>query len=96
MTLEPDARALPTAENERMFQERIRPLVLPDDLKPAEEPTFVMLGGQPGAGKTGLLTASREELKARGPRSASSATTCAASIPPTARYSAATPRTPRS
>lgn len=62
----PDADRLSEAENERIFQERIRPLVLPDGLQPAREPTFIMLGGQPGAGKTGLLIEVREILKERG------------------------------
>lgn len=62
----PEAHALSEPENERIYRERIRPLVLPDDLQSLEQPTFVMLGGQPGAGKTGLLTTSRDELREQG------------------------------
>lgn len=62
----PDIHPLPEAESERIYRERIRPLVLPDELAPVERPTFVILGGQPGAGKTGLLIESREALKAEG------------------------------
>lgn len=62
----PEAHALSAPENERIYRERIRPLVLPDELQPLEQSTFVMLGGQPGAGKTGLLTTSRDELREQG------------------------------
>lgn len=62
----PEAHALSEPENERIYRERIRSLVLPDELQSLEQPTFVMLGGQPGAGKTGLLTTSRDELRGQG------------------------------
>src|SRR4051794_24080695 len=54
------------AESDRIYRDRIRPLVLDDKLQSLEHPTFVMLGGQPGAGKTGLLTTSRDELREQG------------------------------
>lgn len=59
--------ALSEAENERIFRDRIAPTVLPASLGRSPEPTAIILGGQPGAGKTGLFHKSADELWAKGP-----------------------------
>lgn len=56
-------------ENERIFQERVKPFLLREaskDLRPSEHPTMVMVGGQPGAGKSKSIAAVRQELEKHG------------------------------
>ncbi|MGI0520209.1 zeta toxin family protein [Microbacterium maritypicum] len=43
---------LTPAELQRIFDEDIRPYYFPDNLAPDAEPTIVLVGGQPGAGKS--------------------------------------------
>ena len=58
--------ALPEATHERIFRNRIVPRLLPQSAG-AAEPVAIILGGQPGAGKTALLTQATETLRASGP-----------------------------
>ena len=55
------------AQNERIFQAEILPDYLPNDIGKARQPALIVLGGQPGSGKTMLLTASHRELEQSGP-----------------------------
>lgn len=54
-------------QNERIFRTEILPDYLPHDIGKAEHPTLIVLGGQPGAGKTALLIGSHAELAQSGP-----------------------------
>jgi predicted ABC-type ATPase len=58
---------LSEAQNEHIFRTEILPDYLPDDIGKADRPTLIVLGGQPGSGKTALLTASLTELEETGP-----------------------------
>ncbi|MFU0507304.1 zeta toxin family protein [Pseudaminobacter sp. NGMCC 1.201702] len=58
---------LSEAQNEHIFRTEILPDYLPDDIGKADRPTLIVLGGQPGSGKTVLLTASHAELEQTGP-----------------------------
>lgn len=58
---------LPEARNDRIFRTEIMPDYLPDDIGNAERPTLIVLGGQPGSGKTAVLTAVHAELEQSGP-----------------------------
>jgi hypothetical protein len=59
---------LSEAQNEHIFRREILPDYLPDDIgRPDRPPTLIVLGGQPGSGKTALLTASLTELEQTGP-----------------------------
>lgn len=58
---------LSEAQNEHIFRTEILPDYLPDDIGKADRPTLIVLGGQPGSGKTDLLTASLMELEQTGP-----------------------------
>lgn len=62
-----DQGRLSDAENERIFRSEILPDYLPPETGRAEHPLLVFLGGQPGAGKTALLTSSQTELEKQGP-----------------------------
>lgn len=65
---EPDDRlryALPDEQHERIFQQDVLASRLPAST-PVASPVAVILGGQPGAGKTALLAAARLELQAGG------------------------------
>lgn len=53
--------------NESIFRNDIVRDYLPDGLRRADRPRLILLGGQPGAGKTAGLTASETELAASGP-----------------------------
>jgi hypothetical protein len=55
------------AQNEHIFRTEILPDYLPGDIGRAGRPTLIVLGGQPGSGKTALLTASLTELEQTGP-----------------------------
>ncbi len=57
--------ALPEAKHERIFQRRVLPTLLPVSGS-GGVPAAVILGGQPGAGKTRLLNDASTELQARG------------------------------
>ncbi|OWV98876.1 zeta toxin family protein [Rhizobium sp. R693] len=52
--------------NESIFRKDILPDYLPDDIGRAGRPRLILLGGQPGAGKTALLIASHAELDRSG------------------------------
>jgi predicted ABC-type ATPase len=62
----PDTFALSEAEHERIFRKEILPTCIPDGLTQSPQPTAVILGGQPGAGKTALLEAAEADLRAIG------------------------------
>ena len=65
----PDDRlrhALPEETHERIFRQAIVPDVLPASA-PLVSPTAVILGGQPGAGKTALLHQATQDLARLGP-----------------------------
>ncbi|WP_050746527.1 MULTISPECIES: zeta toxin family protein [unclassified Shinella] len=53
--------------NESIFRKDILPDYLPEAMKPAGRPRMILLGGQPGAGKTAVLIASQTELDQSGP-----------------------------
>lgn len=59
---------LSEAQNEHIFRTEILPDYLPSDIGMADRtPTLIVLGGQPGSGKTAVLTASHTELEQTGP-----------------------------
>jgi hypothetical protein len=53
--------------NESIFRNDILPDYLPDGIGRAGRPRLILLGGQPGAGKTAVLIASHAELDRSGP-----------------------------
>ncbi|WP_338811530.1 zeta toxin family protein (plasmid) [Agrobacterium leguminum] len=53
--------------NESIFRSDIVPDYLPDGMGRVERPRLILLGGQPGAGKTAVLIASQSELAQSGP-----------------------------
>jgi hypothetical protein len=53
--------------NESIFRNDILPDYLPETMRPAARPRMILLGGQPGAGKTAVLIASQTELEQSGP-----------------------------
>lgn len=53
--------------NESIFRNDILRDYLPDAMGRAANPRLILLGGQPGAGKTAMLTASQAELSQSGP-----------------------------
>lgn len=53
--------------NESIFRNDIFPDYLPETMRPAARPRMILLGGQPGAGKTAVLIASQTELGQSGP-----------------------------
>lgn len=67
MTDETKPGQLSEARNERIFRTEILPDYLPDDIGNAERPTLIVLGGQPGSGKTAVLTAVHAELEQSDP-----------------------------
>jgi len=58
---------LSLARNESIFRNDILPDYLPEGMRPAGRPRMILLGGQPGAGKTAVLIASQTELDQSGP-----------------------------
>lgn len=62
-----DHGRLSDAENERIFRTEILPDYLQAETSRSDRPVLVILGGQPGAGKTALLTSSQTELEGQGP-----------------------------
>ena len=58
---------LSLARNESIFRNDILPDYLPEAMRPAGRPRMILLGGQPGAGKTAVLIASQTELEQSGP-----------------------------
>jgi hypothetical protein len=58
---------LSPARNESIFRTDILHDYLPDNMGRAERPCLILLGGQPGAGKTAVLAASQNELARSGP-----------------------------
>ncbi len=61
------AGLLSPERNESIFRNDILRDYLPDGIGQAREPRLILLGGQPGAGKTAVLVASQEELSRTGP-----------------------------
>ncbi|WP_313195227.1 zeta toxin family protein [Shinella zoogloeoides] len=53
--------------NESIFRNDILPDYLPETMRRAGRPRMILLGGQPGAGKTAVLIASHVELDEAGP-----------------------------
>lgn len=53
--------------NEGIFRNDILPDYLPEMMRQADRPRMILLGGQPGAGKTAVLIASHAELDQTGP-----------------------------
>lgn len=53
--------------NESIFQKDILRDYLPEGMGRSEHPRLILIGGQPGAGKTAVLTASHHELAQSGP-----------------------------
>lgn len=58
---------LSPARNESIFRADILRDYLPDNMGRAERPRLILLGGQPGVGKTAVLAASQNELARSGP-----------------------------
>ncbi|TFE92620.1 zeta toxin, partial [Shinella sumterensis] len=58
---------LSLARNENIFRNDILPDYLPETMRPVARPRMILLGGQPGAGKTAVLVASHAELDQSGP-----------------------------
>lgn len=52
--------------NESIFRNDILPDYLPEAMRQAGRPRMILLGGQPGAGKTAVLIASHVELDEAG------------------------------
>ena len=67
MANETKSSLLSEARNERIFRTEMLPDNLPGDIGNAECPTLIVLGGQPGSGKTAMLTAVHTELEQSGP-----------------------------
>jgi len=66
MELDPEQYSLKQEEHQRIFDQRIKPEIFKDYMQPASHPVAVILGGQPGAGKSGILQAAFYELSQRG------------------------------
>ena len=62
---DPLRHALPEAEHERIFRQRIVPSLF-DRTRPVDTPTAIILGGQPGAGKTAIQMRARKDLEQLG------------------------------
>ncbi|UXN57731.1 zeta toxin family protein [Phyllobacterium zundukense] len=58
---------LSAERNERIFRHDVLPDYLPEEMGRAARPRLILLGGQPGAGKTAVLIASHSELAKAGP-----------------------------
>ncbi|WP_331375333.1 zeta toxin family protein [Sinorhizobium chiapasense] len=67
MTGETAQGTLSPENNESIFRKEILPDYLPEDLGRATRPRLVLIGGQPGAGKTAVLIAGHSELAQSGP-----------------------------
>jgi predicted ABC-type ATPase len=62
----PVTYALDENRHQRIFRDYILPEYIPDTLVSSPKPTAIILGGQPGSGKTALLIPAEEELNAIG------------------------------
>ncbi len=67
MNHKPENHALTEVEHEKRFRERVVPRYFHGVMESSTVPTAVILGGQPGAGKTALLEPAETDLKAIGP-----------------------------
>lgn len=67
MAEDQEAGPLSLERNESIFRNDILPDYLPDGVGRAGQPRLILLGGQPGAGKTAVLIASHAELDRSGP-----------------------------
>lgn len=66
MTADQASGPLAPERNESIFRNDIIPDYLPGTITPTERPRLILLGGQPGAGKTAVLIASHAELEQSG------------------------------
>lgn len=62
MKLNPEQYMLDEKEHQRIFERHIKPDLFKSDMRPADHPVAVILGGQPGAGKSGILDMAFLEL----------------------------------
>ncbi|TCQ73818.1 zeta toxin [Ochrobactrum sp. BH3] len=60
------AAQLSAEENENIFRNFVIRRELPRNSEPLDNPVIIMVGGQPGAGKTSLVTSGFSELSLRG------------------------------
>lgn len=67
MAEDQESGPLSLERNESIFRNDILPDYLPQEVGRAGRPRLIMLGGQPGAGKTAVLIASHAELEQSGP-----------------------------
>lgn len=67
MAEDQESGPLSLERNESIFRNDILPDYLPDGIGRARRPRLILLGGQPGAGKTAVLIASHAELDRSGP-----------------------------
>ncbi|TQN59178.1 AAA family ATPase [Agrobacterium tumefaciens] len=67
MAEDQESGPLSMERNESIFRNDILPDYLPDGIHRAGQPRLILLGGQPGAGKTAVLIASHAELDRSGP-----------------------------
>lgn len=67
MAEDQESGPLSPERNESIFRNDILPDYLPDGVGRAGRPRLILLGGQPGAGKTAVLIASHAELDRSGP-----------------------------
>ncbi|QTG16986.1 BID domain-containing protein (plasmid) [Agrobacterium tumefaciens] len=67
MAEDQEAGPLSLERNESIFRNDILPDYLPEGVGRAWRPRLILLGGQPGAGKTAVLIASHAELDRSGP-----------------------------
>jgi Ni2+-binding GTPase involved in maturation of urease and hydrogenase len=65
MALDPDQHRLPEDEHQAIFEKEIIPALF-DGTAVVQRPVAVILGGQPGAGKSPLVEAATVELMDRG------------------------------
>lgn len=65
MALNPDQYLLSEVEHQTIFEQRIKPNFFAV-VKPSSQPVAIILGGQPGAGKSGMVDAAMIELEPRG------------------------------
>lgn len=65
LDLDPNKYRLPAEEHERIFQERIIP-VLFTSVSSVKKPVAIIFGGQPGSGKTAAVEHARQQLQRKG------------------------------
>jgi len=65
MTINPKQYQLDEAEHQAIFETKIKPDLFAG-MKSSEHPVAVVLGGQPGAGKSAVVGKATDELRSRG------------------------------